>query len=270
VGRTDRTATRALCVRALSHVLPPLLAVLPVPHVLRSGDGATSGATERGRRMGKYFRISPALPTLTAVVLWQAVAVKALRSPVGLQRACAGTHAGVQDGARAHVGGDRGPEAELPRPREGCAGSQGAGTCPSNPRATRCRCAVRCARVIFFFFWGSERAAPDLCGVDCLPWVGRTSLHVSTRGALRSARARACRPSAGDARASERVVSPAVAGVVRLGSGWQWGLGTAAAHVAPASARVIARDGEAVSSQRNGQFRGLVSFDLSQWDSSTW
>ena len=271
MGRTDRTATRALCVRALSHVLPPLPAVLPVPHVLRSGDGATSGATERGRRMGKYFRISPALPTLTAVVLWQAVAVKALRSPVGLQRACAGTHAWVQDGARAHVGGDRGPEAELPRPREGCAGSQGAGTCPSNPRATRCRCAVRCARWFFsLFFGGSERAALDPSGVDCLPWVGRTSLHVSTRGALRSARARACRPSAGDACASERVVSPADAGVIRLGSGWQRGLGTAAAHVAPASARVIARDGEAVSNQRNGQFRGLVSFELSQWYNSAW
>ena len=125
-----------------------------------------------------------------------------------------------------------------------------------------------CACGFFVFFWGSERAALDPCGVDCLPWVGRTSLHVSTRGALRSARARACRPSAGDARARERVVSPADAGVVWLGSGWQWGLGTAAAHVAPASARVIERDGEAVSSQRNGQIRGLVSFDLSQWYSS--
>ena len=74
---------------------------------------------------------------------------------------------------------------------------------------------------------------------------------------LRSARARACRPSAGDARASERVVSPAVAGVVWLGSGWQRGLGTAAAHVAPASARVIARDGSSQqSAKRTDQMIG--------------
>ena len=107
-----------------------------------------------------------------------------------------------------------------------------------------------CASDFFFSFWGSERAALDPSGVDCLPWVGRTSHYVSTRGALRSARARACRPSAGDARASERVVSPAVAGVVWLGSGWQRGLGTAAAHVAPASARVIARDGSSQQSAK--------------------
>ena len=136
------------------------------------------------------------------------------------------------------------------------------GQAPVPPTRERHAVAARCAvRECFFsFFWGSERAAPEPCGVDCFPWVGRTSLHVSTRGALRSARARACRPSAGDACASERVVSPAVAGVVRLGSDWQWGLGTAAAHVAPASARVIARDGEAVSSQRNGQISGIGRF----------
>ena len=107
-----------------------------------------------------------------------------------------------------------------------------------------------CAVCFFSFFWGSEHAALDPSGVDCLPWVGRTSLHVSTRGALRSARARACRPSAGDACASERVVSPAAAGVVWLGSGRQWGLGTAVAHVAPASARVIARDGSSQQSAK--------------------
>ena len=135
---------------------------------------------------------------------------------------------------------------------------------PRERHAVAARCAVR-GVFFFLFFWGSEHAALDPSGVDCLPWVGRTSLHVSTRGALRSARARACRPSAGDACASERVVSPAVAGVVWLGSGRQWGLGTAVAHVAPASARVIARDGAAVSSQRNGQSRRLVGFDLSQW-----
>ena len=117
---------------------------------------------------------------------------------------------------------------------------------------------------VFFCFWGSERAAPDLCGVDCFPWVGRTSLHVSTRGALGSARAPACRPSAGDARASEWAVSSAVAGVVWLGSGRQWVSGTAVAHVAPASARVNARDGvqSAISETDGaeiGQFQPVVS-----------
>jgi hypothetical protein len=153
--------------------------------------------------------------------------MKALRSPVGLQRACAGTHAWVQDGARAHVGGDRGPEAELPRPREGCAGSQGAGTCLSNPRATRCRCAVRCARVCFFFFFWGVRSALLRIPAGSTVFRGWGAPHFTCRpgGGLRSARARACRPSAGDACASERVVSPAVAGVVWLGSGWQWGAG---------------------------------------------